>query len=204
MTVRQGAVAAALVVLAALVGAVAFSGVGWSGGEGSADRDDAFNPSETLRLEVDLSERTLSVIQEGEVVGTHPVTVGSAAHPTPTGSYHIDWVVWNPSWHPPDNEWARGKEPVAPGWNNPMGRVKMFFRKPAYYVHGTRELQDLGRAASHGCVRMSNADVLDVARVVMEHGGEPRPPNWFKRVINRLRDTREVTLPRPVPVEIRE
>lgn len=183
------------VVLAAATGIAAFSG--------RTTLEDDRPSSETLRLEVDLSERTLSVIEHGEVTAVHPVTVGSPEHPTPTGSYRIDWLVWNPSWNPPDSDWARDKRPEGPGWNNPMGRVKMFFHAPTYYVHGTRAMSELGKAASHGCVRMSNRDVLEVAQVVMEHGGEARPPNWFKRVINRVTDTREVRLSRPVEVEIR-
>ena len=160
-------------------------------------------PSETLRLEVDLSERALNVVERGRVVETHPVTVGSSRHPTPAGSYRIDRIIWNPSWNPPNSGWAAGRDPVEPGPNNPMGRAKLFFRQPTYYIHGTREVWNLGKAASHGCVRMSNADVLELARQVMEHGGEARPPNWFKRVINSFRDTREVNLSRPVVLEIR-
>lgn len=160
-------------------------------------------PSETLALEVDLSERTLSVVEEGVVIRTYPVTVGAAGHPTPTGSFRIDWIVWNPSWNPPNSKWARGKTAMGPGPTNPMGRVKMFFRQPAYYVHGTNAAEEIGEAASHGCVRMLNGDVIELAQVVMEHGGEPRSPNWVQRLINRFRDTREVTLPRPVPVTIR-
>ena len=160
------------------------------------------NPSETLRLVVDLSDRKLTVMENGEATRTYDVTVGTSRHPTPRGSYHIDWIVWNPSWNPPDSEWARGEKPIGPGPNNPMGRVKMFFRQPAYYVHGTSREDEIGEAASHGCVRMRNEDVIELAQLVMEHGGEVRPPNWFQRVINRFRDTREVTLGAPVPVVI--
>lgn len=187
-------------VAASIAGLIAFSTRNESGALADPDRRPS---SETLRIEVDLSERTLSVVEEGRVTETHSVTVGSRAHPTPTGSYRIDRIIWNPSWNPPDSDWARGRKRMEPGPNNPMGRVKMFFRHPTYYVHGTREVWDLGEAASHGCVRMSNADVLDVAQLVMQHGGEARPPNWFKRVINSFRDTEEVTLSRPVPVMIR-
>lgn len=180
------------VILAAAVGLLAFS---------SPNR--AEDPdSKTLRLVVSLSDRTLSVIENGEVTQTHPVTVGSPEHPTPTGSYRIDWIVWNPSWNPPKSEWARDRKPMGPGWDNPMGRVKMFFKAPTFYIHGTRSIRELGDAASHGCIRMSNADVLRVAQVVMEHGGEPREPNWFKKVINSIRDTEEVRLSTPVPVLI--
>lgn len=158
--------------------------------------------SKTLRLEVDLSERTLTVRERGNVLKTFDVTVGTSRHPTPRGDYRIDWIVWNPSWTPPNSEWARGQEPVGPGPSNPMGRVKMFFRQPAYYVHGTTRDDQIGEAASHGCVRMRNEDVIELAQLVMEHGGEPKEPNWFTRVINRFRDTREVTLQAPVPVII--
>lgn len=194
--IRRIVFATLAAVLAAVIGIAGFST--------SRDLPDDRPSSETLRLEVDLSERTLSVIEHGEVTEVHPVTVGSPEHPTPTGSYRIDWLVWNPSWNPPNSEWARNRKPQGPGWDNPMGRVKMFFRSPAYYVHGTRTMSELGQAASHGCVRMSNYDVLQVAQVVMEHGGELRPPNWFKRVINRVRDTEEVSLATPVPVVISE
>lgn len=182
------------VVLAAAIGLLAFS---------EPNTPPAGPHSKTLRLEVSLSERTLSVIENGEVTQTHPVTVGSEEHPTPPGSFAIDWIIWNPSWNPPPSDWARDKEPMGPGWNNPMGRVKMFFKAPTFYIHGTRSIRELGDAASHGCVRMSNADVLRVAKIVMEHGGEPREPNWFKRVINKIRDTEEVRLPNPVPVVIK-
>lgn len=159
-------------------------------------------PSETLRLEVDVSERTLTVVENGEPARTYEVTVGTARHPTPRGGYAIDWLVWNPSWNPPDSDWARGKKKMGPGPDNPMGRVKMFFRRPAYYIHGTNREDEIGRAASHGCVRMRNEDVMELAQLVMEHGGEPRPPNWFQRVINRFRDTQEVRLSSPVSVRI--
>src|SRR5690606_20600861 len=38
-----------------------------------------------LRLEIDVSERELRVYEDGELVETHPVAVGSAEYPTPTG-----------------------------------------------------------------------------------------------------------------------
>jgi murein L,D-transpeptidase YcbB/YkuD len=85
-----------------------------------------------------------------------------------------------------------------------MGRVKMFFRDPAYYVHGTNDVKALGRAASHGCVRMADADIIELAQLVMEHGGEPRDLGWVRRVLNRMRSTEEVRLAAPVRIEIVE
>lgn len=168
-----------------------------------ADTMEGAPSSETLRLEVNVAERRLQVVERGEVTWVYAVTVGSDNHPTPQGSYRISWIEWNPSWTPPTSEWARGRQPVGPGPSNPMGRVKLFFRQPAYYIHGTAAEHELGQAASHGCVRLRNEDVIELARLVMEHGGEARPASWFRRVIDRFRDTRRVTLSAPVPVTVR-
>ena len=83
-----------------------------------------------------------------------------------------------------------------------MGRVKIFFADPDYYIHGTNDESSLGRAASHGCLRMRNEDVIALAKVVMEHGGETRPASWFRRIINRVTDTQEVRLSTPVAIRI--
>ncbi|MBV9773692.1 MAG: L,D-transpeptidase family protein [Gemmatimonadetes bacterium] len=161
--------------------------------------------AEPVRLRVDLSERTLYVMRGDETVREYPVAIGQPAHPTPEGTFHIRRLVWNPAWVPPDAGWARGKTPKAPGHpNNPMVKVKIFFQEPDYYIHGTHAVDSLGQAESHGCVRMRNSDVVDVARIVMESGGSPRPPSWFQRVLNRVRSTEEVRLSDPVVVEVRE
>lgn len=153
---------------------------------------------------VDLSDRQLYVLNQGTVVHTYPVAVGMKSHPTPRGRFAIEHVVWNPYWHPPDAAWADGKSVQEPGPDNPMGRVKMFFQEPDYFIHGTPEEDSVGRPDSHGCVRMYQDDAISLARQVMAHGGEVRPASWFDRVLDHFRDTREVYLSDPVPVTIRE
>ena len=163
------------------------------------------SPSETMRLRVGLAERRLYVEIDGVVVDTMLVTVGTDRHPTPTGTFHVARVIWNPSWTPPDAEWARGRTTTPPGDpRNPMGRVKMFFREPDYYLHGTNDERTIGYRGSHGCVRMRNDDIMELAQLAMQHGGQPREPNWFRRVINRVRSTEEVRLSSPIPVTITE
>jgi murein L,D-transpeptidase YcbB/YkuD len=186
----------AILFLAAGTGVFAFVG------SGVVD-DEALESSPTLRLEVVLQERTLQVLEDGVVTRVYDVTVGAPRHPTPRGDFRISWMDWNPSWHPPNSPWARGKKPVGPGPDNPMGRVKMFFRNPAYYVHGTALDDQIGRAASHGCVRMLNEDVMELAQLVMEHGGASRPEGWIQRVVDRFRETERVRLSTPVPLTIR-
>jgi lipoprotein-anchoring transpeptidase ErfK/SrfK len=158
---------------------------------------------EGFHLVVDLSERRLYVRNGDDVVDSYPVAVGKPQHPTPAGTFRIRRLVWNPRWVPPDATWARDKRPRAPGDpRNPMGRVKIFFQSPDYYIHGTREVDSLGEAESHGCVRMRNSDVIALARRVMANGGAARDPGWFRRVLGRVTSTREVSLSDPVLVKI--
>ena len=156
-----------------------------------------------LRLEVDLSERQLSAIVDGQTVETFAVAIGKNSYPTPKGDFKIRKVIWNPSWRPPDSKWARGKTAKPPGHpENPMKVVKMFFKEPDYYIHGTADEDSLGRAESHGCIRMHESDVTRLAQLVMEHGGKPMPEPWYRRIFRR-KTTKVVYLAAPVPIEIR-
>lgn len=157
-----------------------------------------------VRLQVDLSERTLYVIENGSVSESYAVAIGKPSYPTPKGTFNIRRIIWNPRWVPPDSKWAKNKTAKAPGEpGNPMGRVKIFFSEPDYYIHGTREVDSLGQAESHGCVRMRNADVIELAKLVMAAGGKPVEAGFVRRVINRVRSTREVRLSSPVTIEIK-
>lgn len=165
----------------------------------------ASTASNDFSITVDLSDRMLYVMKDGEVAHEYRVAIGKPQHPTPRGSFSVRRMIWNPRWVPPDATWARDKRPREPGDpRNPMGRVKIFFRAPDYYIHGTRETDSLGEAESHGCIRMRNSDVIELARMVMENGGENRSPGWFQRVINRVRSTQEVRLSQPVQLRVRE
>lgn len=189
-------------VLALLAAPVAAPAQNSEGGESERPRETADRP---FSIVVDLSDRQLYAMIGDEVVRSYPVAIGKAQHPTPKGEFRIRRIIWNPGWVPPDARWARGKRPRGPGDpRNPMGRVKMFFQAPDYYVHGTHDEDSLGQAESHGCIRMRNRDVQDLARITMENGGENREPGWFTRAINRVRSTQDVRLSDPVPFKVRE
>ncbi len=152
-----------------------------------------------LVLEIDQSGRELRAIVDGEVHKTYTVAVGDDKYPTPNGSFKIRKVIWNPSWKPPDEKWARGKTAKPPGHpKNPMKRVKMFFKEPDYYIHGSDDLD----GNSHGCIRMDPDDVTELGQLVMTQGGKPMPEPWYRRIFHR-RTTKVVYLSAPVPVTIR-
>jgi lipoprotein-anchoring transpeptidase ErfK/SrfK len=156
----------------------------------------------SLILEIDREDNELRVYEEKELLAKYDVSVGKDEHPTPAGQFSIRKIVWNPSWVPPNERWARGKSAMPPGHpDNPMKRVKMFFKEPDYYIHGTGEVDKLGEPASHGCVRMDPEDVTELAQLVMEHGGKPQPLPWYRRIF-RSRSSKTVLLANPVPIRI--
>jgi lipoprotein-anchoring transpeptidase ErfK/SrfK len=156
----------------------------------------------SLRVRIDISERRLYVEENGEQVASYGVAVGTGNHPTPRGAFSTRRVIWNPRWVPPDAAWAKKEKPRGPGDpKNPMGRVKIFFREPDYYIHGTNAESSIGTAASHGCIRMRNEEVIELARMMVEKNGGAEP-GLIRRLINNIRQTREVRLSSPVPVRV--
>jgi lipoprotein-anchoring transpeptidase ErfK/SrfK len=160
-------------------------------------------PANGVRVRVDLSERRLVIEDGGQVVREFGVAIGKPSYPTPTGQFTIRKMIWNPRWVPPKNRaWARGKKPREPGDpGNPMQTVKIFFREPYYYIHGTNDPKSIGAAASHGCLRMTPEDAAELGAYLMEHGGQPEPESWFRRVLRFGRST-VVYLRNPVPMTI--
>jgi lipoprotein-anchoring transpeptidase ErfK/SrfK len=176
----------------------------------TAGRDtiaEALVPQEApLTLRADLGARMIFVQRGDTTLKTYAVAVGLDRYPTPQGTFTISKIVWNPSWHPPpEADWARGKKAKGPGEpGNPMKVVKIFFNEPDSYIHGTGDVESLGSAASHGCLRMDPSDVADLARLIMEHGGEPREENWFWRILHSRREEKVVYLSNPISLTITE
>jgi hypothetical protein len=146
-----------------------------------------------FRLEAAEGERTVREIR---------VAVGTPDHPTPTGEFLVTRVIWNPWWIPPPFEWAKDERVTPPGPTNPTGRVKLYFGE-YLYLHGTPDEAGLGQAASHGCVRMRNADVLALARLVHLHASPGLPPAVLDTLAADSGRTRSFVLDAPVPLSIR-
>jgi lipoprotein-anchoring transpeptidase ErfK/SrfK len=157
-----------------------------------------------LTLRADLGARILIARQGNNTIKTYTIAVGQDRYPTPLGHFEIERIVWNPSWHPPPGSaWAKGKTAKGPGDpKNPMKVVKIFFKDPDYYIHGTDDVESLGSAASHGCMRMDPDEVADLAKLIMEHGGQPREENWFWRILHSRREEKVVYLNNPISLTI--
>ena len=108
--------------------------------------------------------QTVRVFKEGDVVKTYRVAVGADEFPTPRGRFAGDRKEKNPVWNVPDSDWAgslAGKTIPGGDPRNPLVARWVGISGPVGF-HGTKDLGSLGSRASHGCVRMNPADVIDL------------------------------------------
>jgi hypothetical protein len=101
---------------------------------------------------VSIEDRKLALMENGQVKKVYSVSVGKPSTPSPVGSFTIDRRVANPTYH------HAGKT-VAPGPGNPVGTRWMGLSVHGYGIHGTNEPKSIGKASSHGCIRMGKADL---------------------------------------------
>ena len=98
--------------------------------------------------------KKLALYKGRKLVRKFGVATGLAQYPTPTGSFKIVSMLRNPTWTPPNSDWARGAVPIPPGPGNPLGTRWMGISSPAIGIHGTPDAASIGYSRSHGCVRM--------------------------------------------------
>ena len=99
---------------------------------------------------------------------SYGIAVGMAGLETPAGRYAIQNKQVDPAWHVPNSAWAGSLAgQVIPGGapNNPL-RARWLGIANGVGIHGTAEDWSIGTRASHGCIRMHVADVIDLFRRV--------------------------------------
>ena len=116
------------------------------------------------QIVVDLSEHRLYLYRDGKLIKTYSVATGQPAYPTYPGSYHIVDKVKDPTWLPPNSDWAKNAQPIPPGTENPLGTRWMGTSQTGVGIHGVPPSEDstIGSFASHGCIRMHNWDAIDL------------------------------------------
>lgn len=111
------------------------------------------------RIVVSLEDRKLALVEDGQVKKVYPVAVGKPSTPSPVGTFTIERRIANPTYH------HDGKT-VLPGPHNPVGTRWMGLSIRGYGIHGTNEPKSIGKAASHGCIRMARADLEEFYELV--------------------------------------
>jgi len=129
-------------------------------------------PTPATRVEVDKERQTVKAFgADGALLAFYPASVGSEEKPTPSGSLKVDTVDANPNYrYNPKYKFSgvKSKTPfnIKPGPNNPVGAMWIGLTEPGYGIHGTAEPSHVSKSESHGCVRLTNWDVLRLSRMV--------------------------------------
>jgi lipoprotein-anchoring transpeptidase ErfK/SrfK len=124
------------------------------------------------RIEADKAARQVRAYDaDGKLLVAYPATIGSAATPSPSGRFTVVAVAENPTYtYNPDLNFKQGNNDkvltIPPGPNGPVGTVWIALSQPTFGIHGTPEPSMIDKAASHGCVRLTNWDAEELAKMV--------------------------------------
>jgi lipoprotein-anchoring transpeptidase ErfK/SrfK len=113
---------------------------------------------DTVNLVLNLKEKQVYVYKGDKVLSKYPVAIGKKGWETPVGEWYVMEKITNPGW----TSFKDGKTKIKPGANNPLGERWIGFWTDGQDVigfHGTPNPESIGKAVSHGCVRMHNRDV---------------------------------------------
>jgi lipoprotein-anchoring transpeptidase ErfK/SrfK len=108
---------------------------------------------------VSLEDKKLALVEDGQVKKVYTVAVGKPSTPSPTGTFTIARRVKNPTY-------SHDGKTVLPGPGNPVGTRWMGLNIKGYGIHGTNEPKSIGKAASHGCIRMAKKDLEEMYEMV--------------------------------------
>lgn len=107
------------------------------------------------KLVVSIPHRKLALFEDGKVAKVYPVAVGAQVSPSPTGNFAVQTRLMKPTYYHP------GKViPAGPG--NPLGTRWIGLTTKGYGIHGTNVESSIGKAASHGCIRMHRKDLEEL------------------------------------------
>ena len=110
---------------------------------------------------------------DGKLVAAYPATIGSSDTPSPTGTHTVARIALDPEYtYNPKINFKQGDNrgilKIPPGPNGPVGSVWVALSKPTYGIHGTPDPSKIGKTESHGCVRLTNWDAQELAKIVKE------------------------------------
>ena len=130
----------------------------------TAAAEAAIVEEDSIRLVLRLSARRVYVYRGDSVEKSYPVAIGRPGWETPTGEFEIFHQITDPGWTNPLT-----LEVMPPGPENPLGDRWIAFWTDgdnSIGFHGTPNRNSVGKAASHGCIRMYNEDVRELYSMV--------------------------------------
>ena len=116
----------------------------------------------------------LGVFEGEKLIASYPVTVGSKQTASPIGEWKVRGVAKLPTFRWDKEMLKHGERSgnfylLPPGPRNPVGVMWIALNKKGIGIHGTNDPDSIGRAVSHGCIRLANWDVVRLATKI-KHG----------------------------------
>ena len=135
-------------------------------GNNQPKKDEA--TSAPIGIKIDTKTNMLGVFQGEKLIAAYPVTIGSAQTASPIGEWKLRRIAKMPTFRYDKEMLQHGKRSgnfhlLPPGPRNPVGVMWIALNKKGIGIHGTNEPDSIGRAASHGCIRLANWDVVRLA-----------------------------------------
>ncbi|MBK5210790.1 MAG: L,D-transpeptidase/peptidoglycan binding protein [Coriobacteriia bacterium] len=132
-------------------------------GGSTSPKTTAASLSDTPAIVVTLSKRQVALYNGEKLIKTYNCAIGQPGHKTPVGNWEIVLKRTNPIWRNPGSEWAKDMPAtIGPSANSPLGLRALNLNVSGIRIHGTVDINSIGTAASHGCMRIRNADIIDL------------------------------------------
>jgi lipoprotein-anchoring transpeptidase ErfK/SrfK len=124
--------------------------------------------SRNVSIKIDTKTNMLGVFENEKLSAAYPVTIGSAQTASPIGDWKVRGISKLPRFRYDKEMLKHGERSgnfymLPPGPRNPVGVMWIALNKKGIGIHGTDDPGSIGRAASHGCIRLANWDVVRLA-----------------------------------------
>jgi lipoprotein-anchoring transpeptidase ErfK/SrfK len=138
----------------------------------SADQNKQMKTDEAasapISIKIDSKTNMLGVFESEKLIAVYPVTIGSSHTASPMGEWKVTRITKMPTFRYDKEMLQHGKRSgnfhlLPPGPRNPVGVIWIALNKKGIGIHGTNTPDSIGRAASHGCIRLANWDVVRLA-----------------------------------------
>jgi hypothetical protein len=164
----------------------------------------AFVPGDpNIRLTLNIPSFQLTVWQSGTEAAMYHVGVGKIDFPVPVSLRNATSIEFNPVWIPPSSDWIEKSSTVKAGEivlptdpRNPLGKIKIPLGY-GYLLHQAKGVQDLGGLVSHGCIRVMQKDLYEIAEMIVQARALEISPT---QIAATRRDKRTLLVPLETPV----
>lgn len=124
-------------------------------------------------IEIDIAQGALRAFDaSNQLVAYYPATIGSDDAPAPVGEHTIRAIAFDPTYRydparlPTFGERDHGALDIAAGPNNPVGAIWIALSADTYGIHGAPNPSQVSKTQSHGCIRLTNWDALELGAAV--------------------------------------